>query len=185
MVSVHDVAAYILSRHGAVSAMTLQKLVYYSQAWAVTWDGVPLFAEPIQAWAGGPVAPDLYREHRGQFLVNAWPKGDPSKLSSGEQSTIEAVLAFYGTRSGDWLSELTHREDPWLHARNALSPAAPSTTEITLAAMKAYYSRFGIHDKALPAALARGVELLLSYSPDEAALLFEDDPGATLDTVLK
>jgi hypothetical protein len=38
MASARDVAAYILSRQGRMTAMKLQKLVYYSQAWSVVWD---------------------------------------------------------------------------------------------------------------------------------------------------
>lgn len=35
MASVFDVAAYVLEKMGPMSAMKLQKLVYYSQAWAL------------------------------------------------------------------------------------------------------------------------------------------------------
>ncbi|WP_307850044.1 MULTISPECIES: type II toxin-antitoxin system antitoxin SocA domain-containing protein [unclassified Saccharopolyspora] len=42
-----------------MTAMKLQKLVYYSQAWHLVWDERPLFDEPVQAWANGPVVPDL------------------------------------------------------------------------------------------------------------------------------
>ncbi len=56
-VSVESVAAYILSQHGKLSAMKLQKLVYYCQAWSLVWDEAPLFQEQIQAWANGPVVP--------------------------------------------------------------------------------------------------------------------------------
>lgn len=38
MVNVLNVAKYILSRLGPMSAMKLQKLVYYSQAWSLVWD---------------------------------------------------------------------------------------------------------------------------------------------------
>ncbi len=48
--SVQDVAAYIIERHGRMSSMKLQKLVYYSQAWHLVWDDEPLFPERIQAW---------------------------------------------------------------------------------------------------------------------------------------
>ena len=37
MATVHDVAAYILMRRGQMTAMKLQKLVYYSQAWGLVW----------------------------------------------------------------------------------------------------------------------------------------------------
>jgi len=60
MASVHDVAAYILREQGAMSTWKLQKLVYYSLAWHLVWDDEPLFEEPIQAWANGPVVRALY-----------------------------------------------------------------------------------------------------------------------------
>ena len=71
VVSVDDVAAYILSRKGPMSAMKLQKLVYYCQAWSLVWDDAPLFREPIEAWANGPVCPPLWERHRGRFELSA------------------------------------------------------------------------------------------------------------------
>ena len=53
-VNVLDIAAYILCKQGAMTAMKLQKLVYYSQAWSLVWDDKPLFRERIEAWANGP-----------------------------------------------------------------------------------------------------------------------------------
>ncbi len=57
MAHVQDVARYILEKRGRMSAMKLQKLVYYSQGWHLVFDGEPLFAERIEAWANGPVVP--------------------------------------------------------------------------------------------------------------------------------
>ena len=37
-ITVFDVANYILNKQGSMSAMKLQKLVYYSQAWSLVWD---------------------------------------------------------------------------------------------------------------------------------------------------
>nr|MBF2754091.1 hypothetical protein [Gammaproteobacteria bacterium AqS3] len=48
--SVFNVAKYILEQQGEMAAMKLQKLVYYSQCWALVWDEEPLFDEEIQAW---------------------------------------------------------------------------------------------------------------------------------------
>jgi hypothetical protein len=52
-VSAHDVAAYILKQTGEITAMKLQKLVYYSQAWSLVWDEEPLFSERVEAWRMG------------------------------------------------------------------------------------------------------------------------------------
>ena len=54
-----------------MSAMKLQKLIYYSQAWSLVWDDEPLFPERIEAWINGPVVPELYERHKGEFKVTA------------------------------------------------------------------------------------------------------------------
>ncbi len=140
MASVHDVAAYILQKQGPMSTWKLQKLVYYSQAWHLVWDDEELFAEPIKAWANGPVVPELYRTYRGKFKVAAPEKGDPTSLTQSEQDTIDSVLDFYGDKTGHWLSELTHQERPWQAAREGLSPGERGNNEITAESMAEYYS---------------------------------------------
>lgn len=140
MASVHDVAAYILARRGRMTAMKLQKLVYYSQAWSVVWDERALFPERIEAWANGPVVRDLYDVHRGSFEVSEWPRGDAGRLSAGERATIDTVLDFYGDRTAQWLSDLTHREQPWLQARRGLPDGERGNREITLSSLEEYYS---------------------------------------------
>src|SRR5690349_8592497 len=90
-VTAHDVAAYILQKQGEITAMKLQKLAYYSQAWSLVWDEEPLFRERIEAWANGPVLPSLYKLHKGSFKITSWPKGDPSKLTRKQRETVDAV----------------------------------------------------------------------------------------------
>lgn len=119
--------------------MKLQKLVYYAQAWSLVWDEKPLFRERIEAWVNGPVVPSLYRTHRGRFDVAAWPEGDPSRLDAKARETIDAVLKFYGDKSSQWLSDLTHAEEPWRAARRGLAPLEPGGREITREAMAEYY----------------------------------------------
>lgn len=139
MASVHDVAAYIVARQGPLTAMKLQKLVYYAQAWSLVWEERPLFSECIEAWANGPVVRELYDQHRGQFEIRAWPAGDPGNLAASDRATIDDVLRFYGDKPAQWLSELTHREQPWLEARSGAPEGSRSTAVITPEAMRAYY----------------------------------------------
>ena len=143
MARADDVAAYILEQLGSVTAMKLQKLVYYSQAWSLVWDERPLFQARIEAWANGPVVPALYASHRGQFRIATWPKGDPRRLKTSERETVDAVLKFYGDKSSQWLSDLTHRERPWLEARANLLPGERGEALITLASMAEYYGSLG------------------------------------------
>jgi hypothetical protein len=137
--SVHDVAGYILDELGEMTAMKLQKLCYYCQAWHLVWESEPLFDSRIEAWANGPVIRDLYEEHRGKFTVKKWAKGDKSRLSEDERESIDVVLKAYGDMSAYELSSLTHREDPWKDARGGLPAGARSETEITHEAMAEYY----------------------------------------------
>jgi len=140
LISAHDVAAYILQKCGEMTTMKLQKLIYYCQAWSLVWDEEPLFSENIEAWANGPVVKELYDEHRGQFLVNNWSWGNTEKLSRTQKETICGVLDFYGDKPSQWLSDLTHNEDPWKNARTGLSPGERGNKIITLADMMEYYS---------------------------------------------
>jgi uncharacterized phage-associated protein len=141
MATVHDVAAYILSKQGPMTAMKLQKLLYYSQAWSLVWEDKPLFKARIEAWANGPVIPEVYREHRGAFTLNKqWAKGDPSALDAKERQTVTAVLKFYGDKTSQWLSNLTHQEAPWVDARRGIAPGERGENVISIEAMAAYYS---------------------------------------------
>lgn len=139
MATVHDVAAYILKRIGTISAMKLQKLAYYCQSWSLVWEDRPIFRARIEAWANGPVIPQLYRVHRGLFKIAVWPQGDSRALNEDDQTTVDAVLNFYGDKSSQWLSDLTHSEAPWKNARRGLPNGAPCTAEIPTAAMAEYY----------------------------------------------
>lgn len=140
--TVFDVAKYILSSKGAMSTMKLQKLVYYCQAWALVWDEKPLFKEEIQAWANGPVVPELYNVHRGYFSIelDELKRGDKSNLNEEQIDTIDSVLNYYAGRSAKWLIDLTHMESPWLEAREGLSPDERSNKIISLESMAEYYS---------------------------------------------
>lgn len=139
MATVLDVAAYILDKLGPMTAMKLQKLVYYSQAWHLVWEERPLFVEKIQAWANGPVVYELYDAHRRRFTVDSVPGGNKDRLSSDEVTSVDAVLSTYAPFSAQQLSELTHREEPWKRARAGVPDGSRSQSEITPALMFEYY----------------------------------------------
>lgn len=142
MASVFDVAQYILQKQDTITAMKLQKLVYYCQAWSLVWDEKPLFNETIEAWASGPVARELYNAHKGMFAVtsSSLQKGNPDNLTPVQKETVDAVLDFYGDKSAQWLSDLTHMEDPWNKTREGIPQGVSCTNEITNACMHEYYS---------------------------------------------
>lgn len=141
MAHVQDVADYILQRKGPMSAMKLQKLVYYSQAWSLAWDEEELFPNEVEAWANGPVVRELYDAHRGLYRLNqGFFGGNPGVLTSEQRDTIDRVIAFYGDRDPQWLSDLTHMERPWREARRGLDDGERGCRPISKEAMLEYYS---------------------------------------------
>ncbi len=140
MANALDVAVYILNKQSPMTAMKLQKLVYYSHAWSLVWDDRPLFRNRIEAWANGPVIPALYQEHRREFKVRRGDiGGDAARLDEDACDTVDAVLKHYGDKTPQWLSELTHRERPWKEARRGVRPGERGNQQITDAAMNEYY----------------------------------------------
>lgn len=136
-----DVAAFILDHQGEMTAIKLQTLVYYSQAWSLVWDETPLFSERVEAWATGPIIPELYARHGHLFIVTAgYIAANPSALQDEQIETVEAVLRHYGGRHTQWLSKLTRAETPWKDARRAILHApAYYRGQILLPAMAEYY----------------------------------------------
>ena len=124
--------------------MRLQKLVYYCQAWSLVWDEEPIFYEKIEAWSGGPVVKELYDKHRGMFKVDwsTFMLGDSSKLNKEQKDTVDNVLEYYGNKTAQWLSDLTHMEEPWKKARDrdGLNVGVRGNAEILLSDMHEYYS---------------------------------------------
>lgn len=140
MATVYDLAEHILSKRGPMSAMKLQKLVYYSQAWSLVWDERPIFDEPIEAWANGPVVRALYEQHRGRFLLQPGTfSGSADALTADESDTVDVVLRYYGDKDPQWLSDLTHMELPWRQARDGVPDGERSESVIGHDVLAEYY----------------------------------------------
>ena len=143
--SVHDVAAYVLSKFDQpISTMKLQKLVYLAQGWHLGLRDKPLFTEQLQAWANGPVCPDLFAKHRGDYAVKEWQWGNARRLLASERIVVDAVIKNYGGLSGLELSELSHlRGTPWQATRDSwnLINGQASTVEIDPEDIKQHFKQ--------------------------------------------
>lgn len=151
MYNVNQIADFFLSKidvekGDTISPLKLQKLVYYAQAWHYTLFGHPLFSERIEAWVNGPVVPTLYARF-ACTLKNESIKIDKSILNTtvfpyDTAKLLNEIIQIYGERSGSYLEDLTHSEQPWIKARGILLPFVICKNEITLTSMKEYYSKF-------------------------------------------
>lgn len=142
MANIFDVARYIIEKKGAngrMSTMKLQKLCYYAQAWSLVWE-TPLFEEDFEAWANGPVCRPLYEKTKGQYSTSPEDEtGGQGDLTEEQIENIDMVLDFYGDKDAQWLSRLTHMEDPWKNARANVPIGAPCNNIITKESMEMYY----------------------------------------------
>lgn len=142
MADVRDVASAIMSSVGECTAMKLQKLLYYCQGWHLAWDDELLFDSDIEAWANGPVVPDVFSTHKGRFWLDAsWQHGgNPKKLSKHQRHTVEAICDVYSDWTGCQMSEATHTERPWLEAREGHVAGEIGKQKIDVDVMRDYFT---------------------------------------------
>lgn len=144
MANVFDVAKHVLNQMGIMSTWKLQKLCYYAQAWQIAWTDRPLFQNRIEAWQNGPVCPDLFHVHKGQYYVKASDIPESycdsrHPLTEDEIDTIDRVIKHYGAKEPYELREMTHSEDPWKKARSNIPEGDACSNEITQDSMGEYY----------------------------------------------
>lgn len=141
------VTRYILNKsNGDVTPMALQKLLYYSQAFFYALFNAELFTGRCQAWARGPVYPDVYYKYReygfdpiGKPLQHL--EEDALELSTRERDFLDAIVSCFGCYSGSILSRITHSEMPWLDARGNLHPNDRCRTEISREIIHEYFKK--------------------------------------------
>lgn len=131
MATAIDVMKYIKSQKQITGEVQLQKLVYYSQAWSLAWDGAPLFHDKIEAWRYGPVVRSIYKRS---------DDADATVLTPAERRTVDAVLAHYGRLFGADLKEMSHAEKPWSDVWGDRPADAFCSDEITHDSMRRFYT---------------------------------------------
>jgi len=138
MTTALDVAGYIqatadVPRH---DTKKLQKLVYFSQAWALGWTGRPIFADEFQAWPDGPVVSSLFGFQRHEYVPPA-PEGS---IDQATKEIIDSVIEHYGHLNHQQLIDLTHEHTPWVEARGSLPASASSNVRISNDAIRSFYT---------------------------------------------
>jgi uncharacterized phage-associated protein len=104
-----------------VSNLKVQKLLYYAQGQHLADRGRALFADPIEAWAHGPVVANVYHELKqyGRNPIDADAfLGDDFDWDNFKD--VESILLrtwdTYGSLAAWALRDRTHRESPWREA---------------------------------------------------------------------
>jgi len=140
VLSVFDVARYIVKKIEPIEIWKLQKLVYYCQAWSLVWLKRPIFNERIEAWSNGPVCPELHERIKNYYELDSnTPIWGDINASSDDRDVMDVVIRDYGDKPHIWLRELTHMEEPWKRARKDVPYMDKCNNEITNEMMATYY----------------------------------------------
>lgn len=125
-----------------VTHMQLQKWLYYVQGWSLAVEGQPLFTDEIQAWKHGPVINSLWPKFTdyGKSAIAPHECADDGTLSDRQRQLVEWVWSRYNQFSALKLSEMTHRETPWLQARAGLSSTADSREKISIESLRSFFT---------------------------------------------
>lgn len=140
MTTATDIASYINARANTpyMDNRKLQKLVYFSQAWALGWTGRPLIDATFEAWPDGPVDRPLWVNQR-YYRIPPYA----GQLDERQTEIVESVLAHYLSMSSAELVALSH-EDVWSEARGNLPPTTPSREQLDNELLRKHYVRRAI-----------------------------------------
>ncbi len=143
-----EIANWFLSKE-AMTHKKIQKLTYYAEAWSqALYDTGIISDSHFEAWAHGPVSPDLYKH----FKQYGWNKieqvKEAPKVDEEADELLSSVWITYGNKSANELEVLTHSESPWQQARakNNCQDGDHSTEYILPKDMAAYYRSIYIGD---------------------------------------
>ena len=147
-----QVADYFLrkidySAGDSITNLKLQKLCYFSQACSLYLKHQIIFEDKIEAWAHGPVVPNVYK----QFRKYKWTSIDTvaeisnsNRIDPANQDAfhiLEQVWRSHGQKSARALEHETHQDTPWIDAYGDRSPGQVCNEEITPTAIKDFYKK--------------------------------------------
>mgnify|MGYP000084112738 CR=1 FL=1 len=124
-----------------VTHLKVQKLLYYSEAWNQVINGEELFDGQIQAWAHGPVVPEVFHEFK-QHGWNPLPvpqENQIPKFSKKIENVLNQVIDTYGELPAKTLETMTHEDAPWIRARGGLDPEERCEVSISKEEIKKFF----------------------------------------------
>lgn len=132
--------SFVDKNHGdLITNLKVQKLLYYAEAWSQVFYNRTLFEEDIQAWAHGPVVPEVYHAFKNRGLEPLELDRALEKLDDEALEILEEVQSIYGELTAKSLEIMTRQDTPWLRARNGLSEEAVCNTVIPKHEIKEFY----------------------------------------------
>lgn len=138
---VADFLLYFAHDHGdTLTNLKLQKLAYYAQAWFLALNNEELFNDEFEAWVHGPVCVTLYHRFKRARWNPITENPEKPNLDEDICNHLQEVFSVFGKYSAFDLEQMTHSEDPWIHARGHLALDEASRSIIPKESMLQFYS---------------------------------------------
>jgi uncharacterized phage-associated protein len=145
-----DVCDYIIWKinegDARLNVLKLHKLLYYVQAWHLAFGRGRCFDASFQAWVHGPVCRPIYDRFKDNKSMYSPVRSrdiskefDPDELPKKVRRHIDRVLEGYAEFTDDQLEEMTHRERPWIEAREGYDAKERCENAISDSTMASYY----------------------------------------------
>lgn len=134
---IYHVVQYILGVSEDVTPHALQKILYYAQAFFKVFYGYHLFEDDCEAWAQGPVYPNIYYQLKDSY-DHPLMKNSCS-LDDKEQFFIDLIMRYFGCYSGKSLERMTHCEKPWRDARSGMMSVQVEGRVIEKSSIEKYF----------------------------------------------
>lgn len=149
--NVFSVASYFIKKsmeedERDISPLKLQKLVYYAHAWFWVLKGRELTPAGFEAWRYGPVNRELYdalKVHKSEIL--SLPDSFRMFPFDGDtEAVLELIRKAYGCFSATYLSNVSHKEAPWINARKGVCEHEKCEALIRKEDIEAYFRGINI-----------------------------------------
>lgn len=143
---IDQIANYLLIHIGEVTPLALEKLLYFSNGVNYALNGKRLIPEESQAWAHGPVYPQMYNRYRKYGYkpiddgINSTHGCLTSKLTCNELKAIDLVINTFGLYSPKTLERISHSQKPWKEKRIGYKDEEAGREVIDERSIKAFYT---------------------------------------------
>lgn len=138
----------------SIYSTSLLKILYFGHGWHLAKYGMPLVAQPFEAWEHGPVIRVVYdqiREYSGRAIVTRLHAFDPKTMRTvvaradvdrESAKLLRGVLGAYGSLHPHDLSQLTHEDgSPWNDVWNAALMGTAPGAKLNNGAIREYFLR--------------------------------------------
>lgn len=150
---IDQIANYIVTHMGEVTPLALEKLLSFSNGVNYAVNGEQLIFEDNQAWAHGPVYPQMYNKYK-KFGYKPIDDGIYSthgcvlsKLTDSEISVIDLVINTFGLFSPKTLENISHSQEPWREKRIGYKDDEAGQEVIDQDSIKAFYIKNNLNSQ--------------------------------------